>query len=400
MERFKFTKRRLEALPVPTERVRYAYDADVRGLRVGIHPSGRRTFSLYRKFRRQPTTVPLGEFPHVSVDQARAHAAEKIALIARGVDPRVKPEAPALTLGGFFERYVAEHLANRPVAQRSARRTFDRYVARWRNRALDGVTRADVERLHREVAQPIVESGKRQRQGPVAANRLLALISGIYTKARDWGIYERDNPARGVKRVAEHARRRLLERDGELARFRAALDAERDADLRLYLKLRLYNGVREHNILRMRWTDVDVTRGTWQLGQTKTGDPLLVPLASPVVRELEIRARRSEWVFVGRRRGHALTTLNRRWRAFRAALNLDDVQLRDLRRTFGSRALASGVPMDVIAQAMGHRPGSKITASVYALADEHLKRGAVDLTAKQIRSERAPKALEQRNGSR
>jgi hypothetical protein len=43
--------------------------------------------------------------------------------------------------------------------------------------------------------------------------------------------------------------------------------------------------------------------------------------------------------------------------------------------------------MDVIAQAMGHRPGSKITASVYAMADMELKREAVTATTEKMLAE-------------
>jgi integrase len=225
---------------------------------------------------------------------------------------------------------------------------------------------------------------------------LLALVSSIFTEARNWGLHHGDNPARGIQKVAEYARTRLLERrNGELVRFRQALQAETDGDLRLYLMLRLYNGVRESNILSMRWADLDLGQGRWHIGETKNGEPLWVPLSAPAVRELRARASSSlgdggsqfEYVFPGRRHGTHLGTVNKPWRRFRAALGLGDLQLRDLRRTFGSRALAAGVPMDVIAQAMGHRPGSKITASVYALADEELKREAVTATTQKMLAE-------------
>jgi integrase len=364
----------------------------VRGLRLAVHPSGGRTFGLYKKFRGRAVTIPLGPFPAVTVEQARQQAVERIAQMARGLDPRESLTQSEATLGNFFERYVREHLDGKPDAQHGARLTFERYLRRWRARPLAEVTRADVERLHREVSKPVVVEGakaktSRQLHGPVAANRLLALISSIFMKARDWGVFNGDNPARGVQRFREHPRTRVLDRNGEFAKFREALEAERDADLRLYLKLRLYNGVRERNILRMRWEDLDLDRRAWRIGVTKNGDPLLVPLANPVLDELSTRPRTSEWVFPGRRRGRPLGTLNKPWRRFRAALGLGDVQLRDLRRTFGSRALAAGVPMDVIAQIMGHRPGSKITASVYALADEELKREAIMATSRKMLAE-------------
>jgi integrase len=372
-------------------------------LRFAVHPSGKKTFNLYKKFHptRGPITFPLGQFPEVSVEQARREATDKIAMMARGINPRdaLKPSGDP-TLGDFFEqRYLREYLGAKPAAQRGARRTFDRYLAPLQNRPLSQVTRADVERLHRHVARPVLVEDpktkkKKSEHGPVAANRLLALVSSIFTKARDWGVHHGDNPARGVQKISEHPRTRLLGRNGELAAFRQALDRETDRDLRLYLMLRLYNGVRERNILAMRWADVDLGQGTWHIGETKNGDPLLVPLATPTVKELRARAKAiadgknsSEFVFPGRRVGAHLNTINKRWWRFRASLGFNDLQLRDLRRTFGSRALAAGVPMDVIGQAMGHKPGSKITASVYALADEQLKREAVIATTKKMLAE-------------
>ena len=400
VSRFAFTKGRLEKLAVPTDGVTYHYDTVLCGLRFAVHPAtasyprGKRTFNLYKKFRLTggPITLGLGQFPQVSVEQARREAGEKIAMMARGLNPRdeLAPSGNP-TLGEFFERYLTEHRvrgeASSEKHRRDDRQTFDRCLTPWAARPLGQIVRSDVEHLHTETVKG---------RGPCAANRLLALISSIFTEARNWGLHHGDNPARGIEKVAEYARTRLLERrNGELARFRRALDGETDPDLRLYLMLRLYNGIRESNILSMRWADVDLGQGRWRIGETKNGEPLWVSLSAPAVAELRARASRalgdgkapSEFVFAGRRRGTHLGTVNKPWRRFRAALGLGDLQLRDLRRTFGSRALAAGVPMDVIAQAMGHRPGSKITASVYAMADMELKREAVTATTEKMLAE-------------
>jgi integrase len=400
VSRFAFTKGRLEKLEAPAEGVAYHYDTVVCGLRLAVHPAtaaypqGKRTFNLYKKFRltHGPITLPLGVFPQVSVEQARREAGDKIAMMARGENPRDELKALGeVTLGEFFERYLLEHrvhgAAASPTHRHDARKTFDRCLAAWAARPLSRVLRSDVEQLHTETVKA---------RGPCAANRLLALISSIFTEARNWGLHHGDNPARGIEKVAEYARTRLLERrNGELARFRRALQAEKDPDLRLYLILRLFNGIRESNILGMRWADLDLGQRRWLIGKTKNDEPLWVPLSTPAVRELRRRGSRSlgdgknpsEFVFAGRRHGTHLTTLNKPWRKFRSALELDDIELRDLRRTFGSRMLAAGVPMDVIAQAMGHKPGSKITASVYALADMELKREAVTATTRKMLAE-------------
>jgi hypothetical protein len=171
--RLTFTKRRIEALPVPTDHVTYYYDIGVRGLRLAVHQSGRRTLSLYRKSRRRPVTYPLGEFPYANVDQARQQASEKIALKGRSVNPRDELERPTdPTLAQFFERYIKEHLDVRPDLEKGARRTLGRHLSRWKGWRLSEVTRADVERLHKEASKPVFTENaktklKRQRHGPV-----------------------------------------------------------------------------------------------------------------------------------------------------------------------------------------------------------------------------------------
>jgi integrase len=377
--RMRFTKSSLLALKPLADKVVYCYDTEIQYLRIGIHPTGKRTFGLLKKHRGRVITLPLGEFPYTTIFQARQQASKKLAQLARG-ENLLETESP--TLGQFFERYAAE----RP----RARAVFDRYLKRWQNRPLGEIRRADVERLHREISQPVI-TATRRLHGPVAANRLLNLLSNIFNKARDWGI-DVDNPVRGVKRTPEFPRSRVLSRDGEFQKFRDALNTEKNPDLRLYLKIRLFNGVRGNNILAMRWEDLDLDARTWQISKTKSGAPLQVPLAPAVVEELRKRSKelkdgsyKSEWVFPGHRRGTHRTTVAREWRRFRNNLKLrENIELRDLRRTFASYALWSGVPPALIGNLMGHAPGSRITSVVYAHPDEQLRREAITTVEKKM----------------
>ncbi len=395
--RLKFTKGALTSIQ-PSARIQYIYDTEVRGLRLAIHPSGKRTFGLLRKFRRRVITYPLGEFPHVTVWQARQEASQKIAQMARGENPRDELQGTKNPpLGQFFEeRYLKEHTRrNTPLTERQRhelRLTFDRYLAPWRNRQFSAITRVDVERLIKQVGQQRIDTikvkikdktveRKRKHGGHVAANRLLALLSSIFTEAHNWGVLTQESPTRGIKKFDEQPRRRMLERGNEYSQFWKALANEPDRDLRDYLTIRLMTGVRERNILSARWADIDIERARWKIGETKNGDPLLVTL-SPFVMENVFcaRPRTAPWIFPARwGKGHRVSVA-KPWRAFRRNVGMPDLQLRDLRRTFASRLAARGIPMDVIAQTLGHKPGSKITASVYALADEDTKRRAVDGT--------------------
>lgn len=392
-----FTKREIEKLPIPATVVAYYYDTRVRGLRLGVHPkTGRRTFSLYRKVKGAATTIPIGAFPELTIEEARGRASELNAQIAKGENPREGLRASNNpTLGEFFERYLADHrVRGKPAGEawrRGTQQTFDRYLRLWANRRLSEVTPADLERLHTEIATPTFvvnpKTGKRKQVGgPVAANRVVTrLVAPMFVDAKYWGVYDGPNPAKHFETIDEFPRTRLLNRNGEMQAFREALQAEQDVDLRLYLLLRTLNGIREQDILKMRWADLDLDSGGWSIRQTKTGKPQVVALAAPVVAELRGRTQADMvWVFPGHRRGTHLTTVARKWKVFRAALGLNDLQPRDLRRTFGSWALWAGVPREAIASAMGHSPGSRITASIYAFADEEMNRATVDVTTRKM----------------
>ena len=67
----------------------------------------------------------------------------------------------------------------------------------WTVNVIRPVTYADVDRLHRDI-------GKR---APIHANRVLALLSKMFSLAIRWG-WRSDNPCRGIERNQEQKRRR------------------------------------------------------------------------------------------------------------------------------------------------------------------------------------------------
>src|SRR5690349_3143586 len=83
----RFSKQRLAALPPPANRVAYYYDTEVRGLAISVGKSGRKSFLLYRKIAGKPRRLPIGDFPELSVEEARSSAEKLNAEISRGADP-------------------------------------------------------------------------------------------------------------------------------------------------------------------------------------------------------------------------------------------------------------------------------------------------------------------------
>src|SRR3954449_9666757 len=83
-----FTRKALDAIPSPSGGQRiYHHDTGVRGLAIGVSPTGRKTFVVYRKVGGRPERITLGAYPDLSIEQARGLASQCNAAIARGENP-------------------------------------------------------------------------------------------------------------------------------------------------------------------------------------------------------------------------------------------------------------------------------------------------------------------------
>lgn len=132
---------------------------------------------------------------------------------------------------------------------------FKRYLAGWGKRKLSAIHKVDIQKLHHQVGI---------KNGPYAANRLLALLSGLFNKAIEYGLWDKSNPATGIKKFKEQSRDRFLQSD-ELPRFFQALSQEPNQAIRDYILVSLLTGARRANVLAMRWEHVNFDRSEWRI---------------------------------------------------------------------------------------------------------------------------------------
>jgi integrase len=92
------------------------------------------------------------------------------------------------------------------------------------------------------------------------------MLGKMFGLAVRWQLRS-DNPAKGIERNSEHARRRYLKPD-ELPRLLAAMNAHPDRPSVDAIRLLLLTGARRNEILSMRWADYDPATGVW----TKPGN--------------------------------------------------------------------------------------------------------------------------------
>lgn len=197
----------------------------------------------------------IGKYPEWTATAARDEAATLKPRISKGYDPLEEKQKARgePTLGDlateYLERYASEK--KRPSSLRNDRQMIDTIIrpqiGTLRLKAVGG---RDIEALHASL-----------KATPYRANRVLALLSSMFTKAAEWK-WRGDNPAKGIQRFTEDRRERWLSAE-EMHAFTGALDAYHDQNAADALRLLLLTGAREGEVLKADWTQFDLERGVW-----------------------------------------------------------------------------------------------------------------------------------------
>ena len=361
--RIRFTKAAIEALQGDGAKRTWVFDDQVPALACMVTPAGAKSFYVVKHRKGRTHQVRLGSVQELAVDRARSMAMDMVMEILAGRAPAPAPpaeeEAPAeLTLAEAFEEYMA-HAATRrrTVTLNEYRRSWEVHLHALQRRPVREVRRKDVEALHQRIGKD---------NGRVAANRVIATLKAVLHRAiavHELGI---PNPAARIEFFEEQERTRRLEAH-ELPAFLKAVDEEPNRDLRDFILLLLFTGVRKVNLLTMRWEHVSREKALWTIpaGESKTHRELQVVLSTHAMSILERRAAAQEgpYVFPGRQQGHMATPQNG-WERICKRAGITDLHMHDLRRSLASFQIDTGTPLEVIQKTLGHE--SKVTTEIYA----------------------------------
>jgi integrase len=364
----------VKALPAPAKGSRIFYDDSVKGFGIRVTSSGVRAFVLnYRTRIGRERRFTIGSFPDWKTGAARVEAAALKRRIGQGGDPlgEIKAGRTAPTVADLCERFEAEYLPRkRPSTQKSYRQQIAAEIrpALGRLRVAE-VTFADIDGVH----QAITKRGR-----PYRANRVLALLSRVFSMAARWRM-RADNPCKGVERNQEHKRRRYLSA-AELKRLAKALDEFSDQQSADIIRLLLLTGARRGEALQARWDDIDLESSIWSKpgATTKQRTVHTVPLSEAARRLLlDLRERsavKSEWVFPAANGSHRRDVKDA-WASLCRAANIKGARAHDLRHTYASLLASEGLSLPIIGEMLGHT--TPTTTARYAhLFDDPLRAAA------------------------
>lgn len=384
-----------------------------------VRPTGSKSFiAQYRVGGRNAPTrkVTVGSYGRLTVDEARKAAKVILAGAELGQDEAVQraKKRAEMTVAQLCDEYLRDGCdLKKESTLVTDRSRIERHIKPLLGRKQIGdVTRADIERLMRDVAAGKTAADiKTKKQGRAivtggkgAATRTVRLLGGIFTYAVERG-YIAANPRSGVKTYTDTKGERFLSSDelkrlgdalreaetvglpwvfneGKKAKHRPVEEANRREVIAPHavaaIRLLLLTGCRAGEILGLRWRDVDFERGVLNLPDSKTGAKKVV-LGAPALEVLSETPRVGEFVIAGADPKKPRSDLKRPWSRIAAHAGLGEVRLHDLRHSFASVGAAAGMGLGMVGKLLGH--ASPTTTARYShLADDPVRRAADNIS--------------------
>ena len=238
--------------------------------------------------------------------------------------------------------------------------TFRERVREYRTKRLRGEVRAEGISAKRNISNATV-------------NREIALLKRIVNLAvYEWRLL-RTNPLQNFPMLKEEKRERTISPE----EWRKLLSAAYP-ELRDFLIIARFTGIRygirDHGILGLKWSDIDLDKWEIKVRDSKIGEGRTVYMDETVYKILKRRKVKaaSEYVFPGKN-GKRRYSFDMAFKGAKKRAEIKNLRIHDLRHMFGSDKKSEGADLASLAKLMGHKD-IKTTERYGEPNEEHLRK--------------------------
>jgi len=213
----------------------------------------------------------------------------------------------------------------------------------------------------------------------------MAALSAAYTACvNEWEWLE-DSPMRKVKKPTESRGRVRFLDDDERERFLNACQASSNKLLYLCVILALSTGMRQGELMGLKWQDVNLKDGYLILHETKNGERRRVPLAGHGLELLheyaKIRRIDTNLLLPGNIHSDKPIDLRKPFETALKMAEINDFHWHDLRHCTASYLAMNGASLAEIAEVLGHKTLAMVKRYAH-LSDGHVSNVVSSMNAK------------------
>jgi len=287
----------------------------------------------------------------------------------------VSAEAKKYTVKQLIEEYKEEVTDKNPKA-RSQKFQLDYWKGEIGHLVLADVTKKVINSKKKELSKGLTPTGS--VRSPATVKRYLAALSQAFTYAIDELELLNENPVSKVPKPTEpKGRVRYLSKDedidgeiveGEMTRLLKACKKSENPYLYTVVVLALSTGMRQGEIMNLKWKDVDTTQGRIILEDTKNGESRAVTLTGKALKLVKehkkLHRRIGTPMLFPSKTGYIMKdgvmldkamNLRKPWVKALGEAKVEDFHFHDLRHTAASYLAMNNATLHEIAEVLGHK---------------------------------------------
>jgi integrase len=279
----------------PTPREQFHRDDAIKGFGVKVNPTGRISFIAEGRVRKgQTRRITLGQYPALSLKDAKEIATTNLSFMQKGIDPVVKERkekarenALSKTLNDVFSDYCSQKDL-KPKTLYDYKNTFSLTLSEFADSSIRDISRKDIFDLFIKI---------RRERGDSTAAKFKRIGSAVFKFAMaddvDGERLIKENPfniisEKGINIPAKKRDGFLPDADiSKLITFYMNYDnwpfPSRNGVTRQginYVILLMTTGLRKSEALTLKWENVDWTKKTFTAFETKNKSNHIVPMSS------------------------------------------------------------------------------------------------------------------------
>ncbi len=260
------------------------------------------------------------------------------------------------TFDDLLTRYKSSGALEHHKAAEDTLRHLEYWKGQFASYALIHITPELIAKERQLLLKTPTEKGK--ARSPSTVNRYIAALSSLLSYASRELRWIDDNPCFNLIKLKEPAGRDRILTDEEMGRLLTAGQESRSPYLFPIILLALTTGMRQGEILGLKWNDIDLENRVAHIRDTKNSSPRSVPLVDSILDELkrlyEKRQPHKDYVFASHTTFGQID-IKKIWQTALKNLHINNLRFHDLRHTFATLAAKQGASNLELATAMGHK---------------------------------------------
>ena len=319
------------------------------GFGLEVRASGSKSyFQRYQDKNGRQRQVTVAKYSDAKFEDAKKMAQRIRSEAVLGGDPAGKKEIKkAIPLYRELAEMHLTYAANHHRSDGAQRIIRNHLIPRFGKMRLDEIKQQDITKWLAE---------KRQEMKPSSVAKLKTSLSKSFELARQWELFDGNPTKHAWSEKFNNARERYLTSD-EANALKLACDCSPNPLLSAIVGLLMTTGARRSELLKAKWSDIDLVKRTWTLNMTKNGRGRHIPLSQAAMDIIGKLPRYPDcpWLLPNRNTMLPFTDIKRSFTEARKKAGLDDVHIHDLRHSYASALVNAGIDLYQIGSILGHK---------------------------------------------